>query len=406
MTDVHGLYTQLKTGQEELAATNAQLEEVKGKLAELEGAAEEKSGQASSLEEQLKESLGKVIKHRQDQLRKANAAYKLGKFDLAMMYIDGVEEPEDCLPIEVKQVDLRTLEGLDISRQNEVWTHQTDFDVRLITEDTARVYLAGRSAIKALDLQSGEIVWQAKASERDHNQILDMDMSAGHLVVANRLGGTVALAPESGSERWRSADKDQAMFACVEGSSAYTLTKEGLHALSCENGKVLWTRSPSGSSPILASGDQIFTIEYQDRSPFALALDANGEEMWKTSHMNSTCLAVDRDRVYAGTGNKIIALSREDGQPIWESEAGREGSPVSIGAGEGKLFSLVDQHHHRQHRFYLKQIDPESGERLWCREVHANICSPRITSVQKGNVLVESREYSGYLFDAENGNRK
>lgn len=202
-----------------------------------------------------------------------------------------------------------------------------------------RVYAAaGEGGVRALDLQTGAVVWQYKSKS-----VLTGGPGAGDglVVVGGLEGEVVALDAASGAEKWTAKVTGEVIAAPTIG--------QGMVFVRSNDGRVT-----------------AFDI-------------ANGERRWFWNHELPALTLRGNDAPILGPGfvfvgnddGSVVALSLSDGRPLWEQAVGQpdgrteldriadvDGSPVLDGA---TLFATS----------FKKQtmaIDAPSGRPLWAQD--------------------------------------
>jgi len=103
-----------------------------------------------------------------------------------------------------------------------------------------------------------------------------------------------------------------------------------------------------------------------------VAVDAaSGRLLWKKQQrVAPLTLAVDRDRVYGYDGEKVVALNRKSGAPLWASEPVVHKQPFPTGYGptlvaqQGVVLLSVEKNK-------MTAFDAASGKNLWSAQKHA-----------------------------------
>jgi eukaryotic-like serine/threonine-protein kinase len=210
-----------------------------------------------------------------------------------------------------------------------IWSFNTNYFVQgspLVVDD--RVYLATDHVTYALNLQSGELIWQTATG----NEGAFMGPPAFDQGVLYTTGGRLLLALEAdtGNELWR-VEKDE-MFL----------------GLAVANGFVY-----------VGNWDRYFYAFEQ----------STGEESWKFQAESEfwSAPAVDAHVVYTGNNDSVYALNAQSGERIWSYKtAGRAVSEPML--ADGVLYVSDSAHEFPRGARHLYALDAVTGEELWVFE--------------------------------------
>jgi outer membrane protein assembly factor BamB len=255
-----------------------------------------------------------------------------------------------------------TLYGLSIEDGTRAWPHALPGPHAAVTvaDGTAYVWTGNmsQSVIIALRAADGAFRWRYRTDPGGGVPAVVTDTL--FLNLGDRL---VALAPESGAERW-SADPPPAPPTAAEqasgedrehGFATSPVVADGrvyvadtaarLHALSAADGRELWRFTPeerppaargesaAPSRPVVADG----TVYAGFADGRVRAFDAEtGAERWSFRAWNAVTgtPAVTEDTVYAGGWDTMVyALDRASGERRWEFSTGGVVKGIAVAGG-------------------------------------------------------------------------
>jgi outer membrane protein assembly factor BamB len=190
-----------------------------------------------------------------------------------------------------------------------------------LATDGARIFVATRSAVRALDPMSGKVLWRVATPPGQLAATVD-------LVVLREPDGTVTgFDPETGTARWTAASGIVGTLGGVQDRELVLVAGDGLAAFDSATGRILWsggeeriTAPPTiaGSRVLLGEGDG--TLRCRDR--------ATGRTLWTYKTQGSLLAAplVDEQRrVFLGTTDRrILALSLDTGKRQWQWRVGAD----------------------------------------------------------------------------------
>lgn len=209
----------------------------------------------------------------------------------------------------------------------------------------------------------------------------------GDLIVAASHNGQVrAYDAERGKPRWR-VRLGESLIGGVGLADERVFLGSGngsIIALSAEDGRQLWTHDLSGEvlAPPQSDGERVYVQTFDGR---VIALNAEtGERLWShasgvpvlTLRGTSTPLLYS-DLVIVGLASgKLVALDRETGGLRWEQR-------IALPQGSTEIERLVDVDgelllhngtlYAVAYQGQLAALDPDSGRRLWSREVSSHV---------------------------------
>ena len=296
------------------------------------------------------------------------------------------------------------------------WSARLDGDVRFYQTTELGVLVAGTErSLYALDAETGETLWRLKNARLDETDIAPVPGSDVLLVSVERGDKTrlSALDLLTGGELWRSDkvrgavaqmafDQDSNLLAVVmlrdaRGHAGERLKKKPvIHVLDLRDGRELWKREQESEVELMPSrwtdgGEVAFTLANY-RPPAFLdgrlylfyegltSLDArDGRERRREKfRVNEDGLALtdadplaDERFIYASGRGRVRAVSRADGETVWESkDLGL--TPELILAGEriyartgGRFTRLKDGEVDERGPYGVSAIDAATGKTLW-----------------------------------------
>jgi len=209
------------------------------------------------------------------------------------------------------------------------WSFQTRYFVQgspLIVE--GRVILATDHVVYALDLNSGQLLWQTMTG----NEGAFMGSPAYDNSVIYTTGGKLLLAlnPETGKEIWRTEKSEMFLGLAVANGMIYIGN---------------WDH-------MLYAFDQ-----------------TTGAERWKykVDGLFWSAPAVDANIVYAGNDVSVFALNAQTGELVWSFET--DGDSVSEPLlADGVVYVSDSSHEFPRGARHLYALDALTGEQLWVFE--------------------------------------
>lgn len=212
--------------------------------------------------------------------------------------------------------------------------------------DDGTVYAVGRPKLFAIDAQTGEVLWETSHPEPGA-RVVSTRSVVGSVVVAIAENATtsdehnqflvVGFATDTGAMVWVVPSSDSVVLGdgmlLTGDGSREGAGKRRIRAWSVAEGRRLW-RSPGRHvlrrSIVDAAAAVLVSHEGQDggRAIVTSVLAATGQSSWTVSldgRATSPPLATDA-RVVVATrdrneqGGTLTGLSREDGQPLWETD--------------------------------------------------------------------------------------
>lgn len=219
---------------------------------------------------------------------------------------------------------------------------------RIFTVDAA-------SEVFSFDAGTGKKLWSTDINPKGKSDVYTSGGLAyedGVIFVATGFAQVVAVDARNGKIIWRQSVSGPLRGApTVRGGRVFAVTVDNqTHALSAEDGGLLWTHSGisevtgllAGNSPAVDGNTVV--VPYTSGELFALKVDTGGV-IWQDSLLtvrrteNVGALmdirgrpVIDRDRVYAiGNGDLLVCVDLRNGRRIWEKEIGGVQSPWIAG---------------------------------------------------------------------------
>ena len=226
------------------------------------------------------------------------------------------------------------------------------------------------------------------------------------LLVAREPDGTVwAMAPASGSARWKTETRVGGALPAALGDDAVLVGGEGLVALDAATGSVRWTADPPPrlSATPVAAGKWVFVPEQDGTLRCRDAATGNAVWAFSTRAALKAGPAVDETgrRVLLGTADRrFVALSLEQGRARWTWKVGADVPAPPTLLGDTVLFA--------SHEDVLYALKQGGGNLVWRAPLPSRPLSPPL--VAEGAVLVAcygTRPKESFVvgFDARTGRR-
>lgn len=251
-------------------------------------------------------------------------------------------------------------------------------DGRVFTVDAS-------SMVSAFDANTGKRLWHTDLTPDDTSEVYTsggLAFEDGMIFAATGFAQVVALDAGSGRIAWRQNVSGPMRGApTVRGGRVFAVTVDNqTHALSAEDGSVLWTHAGIAESAGLLAGNSpavdgnMVVVPYSSGELFALRLE-NGTVIWQDSlaTVRRTEIAgalldirgrpvVDRGRVYAiSNADMLVCLDQRSGRRIWEKEIGGVQGPWIAG---DYLFVLTNNNE-------ALAIDAKTGRIVWVTEMQS-----------------------------------
>ncbi|GAA0225418.1 hypothetical protein GCM10009000_045370 [Halobacterium noricense] len=268
-------------------------------------------------------------------------------------YVIGVSEPDGDNPSRI------SIHAIDQADGTKLWTETFRSIANLIVKDGTVFVVAAihdgetqpNYELCAFDPKSGEERWR-KSVERYPRQLLS---GSGNIYVGGD-SGVNASDIDSGSEVWQSNTEigDVYLLSRV-GNTVYVTTRNGVYALSDDDGKERWHRTGTDVEEVDTSGARESPLRLQSATEkgilcqigsTAVFLDReDGSTEWSASLDNSNYSepVLHEDTVYLW-GDSLLAVSVTNGSIRWEyDETNRRERRRSVVVADGAVFSIVNR---------------------------------------------------------------
>jgi outer membrane protein assembly factor BamB len=194
------------------------------------------------------------------------------------------------------------------------------------------VYAVSERSAYALELQSGEVIWQMSLT--DHRGFVGNPSYENGLLFVGVGNIFYAVDGATGEIRWQvEGTSDQWFYSsALANGMVYVGNDDGIfYALDQQTGEQVWQSQvfgPGWSAPVVAGGK----VYVGNRDNLMLAFDAlTGEELWRFKTVDWTISdpVFSNGTLYFGVGNHenregprpLYALDAETGQELWQFEA-------------------------------------------------------------------------------------
>jgi len=222
--------------------------------------------------------------------------------------------------------------------------------------------------VQALDRLTGEVLWSFNAKYFVQGSPLILE----EVVYIATDHACYALDLQTGQLIWEKATGEEGAFMgapAYENGVIYTTAAKRLLALDSESGTEIWHTELATSFLALAVADGFVYVGNMDRS--FRAYDQNtGREIWKFEAGGEfwSAPAIAGDIVYAGNVDKYIyALDSLTGKLVWSFETG--GDAVSEpNLADGVVYVSDSSHLFPSGTRHLYALDAITGELLWTFE--------------------------------------
>ncbi|MCG8606881.1 PQQ-binding-like beta-propeller repeat protein [bacterium] len=269
--------------------------------------------------------------------------------------------------------------ALDVNDGSEFWRFKIDtlwpgrfgsangsISTPLLTKDKV-IALSGAGRLFALDLGSGEMVWETHLVN-DHYGILPFyGFTTSPLILDNILlvqtGGTKenaisAFDPKTGDVLWTASSdtvqfQSPSLLTTRDGTQFVGITDRALYGLQPGTGKILWrfehggTAHPMGapSGNLVPVRDNRFFFKNTGRGSVFLSVEYSSEmyqvkEVWSTSAIKASYIVpVYYDGHIFGYNSRIFTcVDAGTGKRVWRSREPGDGFPILV---DGHLFVIT-----------------------------------------------------------------
>lgn len=262
-----------------------------------------------------------------------------------------------------------SLYALNIQTGEEIWAANGFGQMEHTGAIAGDVIVAGgySKLVQALDRHNGETVWTFNSS---------YVVQGSPLIVENRVfiatdHVTYALDLQTGELIWDSVtgDKDAFMGAPAYNDNViYTTGGKRLLALDSETGNELWRveRELQFTAPAIGNG----FVYVGNFDHFLRAYDQEtGEERWsfEGTGLFWSAPAIAGETVYAGNDDQIYALAAQTGEMLWshKTDSKAVSEPVIV---DGVIYVSDSSHELPSGPRRLYALDPSTGSELWVFE--------------------------------------
>ncbi len=236
----------------------------------------------------------------------------------------------------------RIVRCLDAGSADELWKRQLPgedndepWHSSPLVVDGKVIVFAGR--LLGLSAESGEVLWQGDdvVKEGVHGSPALAQFSNAKIVIAHVGGGeTVAVDPDTGSQRWRVKTEATASTPVIHDGRMVTLAQSRKGGVRCyrisdSKAELLWkcqTIADPGASPVIV-GDYVYV--QGEKKLVCLRLE-DGKETWKTE-LNvkepryTSLIAAAGQVFYAFDSLLCFAAEPDDFQQLYHARFDREG---------------------------------------------------------------------------------
>ena len=262
------------------------------------------------------------------------------------------------------------LYALDLQTGEKLWA-TGGFDQMESTGAIAGdVIVAGgySNLVQALDRLTGEVLWSFNAKYFIQASPLIVE----EVVYIATDHACYALDLQTGQLIWETTTGEEGAFMgppAYENSVIYATAGKHLLALDSESGKEIWHTESATPFLALAVADGFVYVGNMDRS--FRAYDQNtGQEVWKFEAGGEfwSAPAVAGDILYAGNIDKYIyALNSRTGEMLWSFETGGDAVSEPILA-DGVVYVSDSSHLFPSGTRHLYALEASTGELLWTFE--------------------------------------
>ena len=287
------------------------------------------------------------------------------------------------------------------------------------------------SLVTAVDAKSGDRLWKTDVTPDDEDDLYSSGGIAyedGHIFVSTGFAQIVGLEARTGKVVWRQTLSGPMRGApTVRGGRVFVVTVDNqTHALSAEDGSVLWNHQGIAETASLLAGTSpavdgnVLIVPYSSGELYALRVET-GAMLWQDSLAsvrrteNEAALTdirgrpvIDRGRVYAiGNADLLVCIDLRTGRRLWEKEIGGIQSPwvagdylylvtnnneaVALEAKSGRINWVT------QLQTWKDEKD-RTGRIVWAGPV---LASDRLIFGSSDGVLAALSPYSGELLGTE-----
>ncbi len=272
----------------------------------------------------------------------------------------------------------------------------------MVVEDDAIFAADPEGTVTALNLQSGDVQWQAR---------IDSAVTAGitkkndQLFIASRDGTLVSLNALTGDVQWSAPLTSEAVApAGADDDQVYVHTVDGrITAYQSDDGKQLWSYETSmpvltvrgtGTPVVLDSlvvtgiaNGKVIALDRKlgiPRWDKRLAIPEGRSELERLVDVDGT-VVVDGQLLYAASYHGKVAAMTHGGDIRWEEDGSSYFSPV---LGLGNLYLTLDNSH-------VQAFDQASGAKVWVQDALEDKNLGALTAIDNFLAVTDSE---GYLY--------
>ncbi len=225
------------------------------------------------------------------------------------------------------------------------------------------VMYAGGSELKAINVRTGELMWEYKCGDRWYSSYTGTPTVVGdNLYVAGFDGNVYCFDRHRGKPLWvyETCGEIAGKVWYREGR-LYFGAQMGVYCLDADEGGLIWRTEVDGSIyEATAMGDDMMYVGGTDGCVYGVRLE-DGRIMWRveTGYKVDRAPAVDDGVLYVGT-DKLYAVEGETGELIWTRQLGGmvETQPIVV---DDKVVVGCDDG-------YVYAVDKNTGDEVWsCR---------------------------------------
>jgi len=261
------------------------------------------------------------------------------------------------------------LYALDIKTGEKIWAAEGFGQMESTGAIAGDVIVAGgfSKLVQAFDRRNGEVLWTFNSSHAVQASPLIIE----DIVIIATDHNVYALDLRSGELIWETATGDEDGFMgapAFENAVVYTTGGKLLVALDSETGNELWSVEQDSTFTALAVANGFVYVGNFDH--FLRAYDQKtGEERWKfeSGGLFWSAPAIAGDTIYAGNDGQFYALDAKTGEMFWSYDLDGKAvsEPVIVDgvvyvSDSSHLFSLGPRH--------LYALDAATGDELWVFE--------------------------------------